>query len=291
MINSQLPILLISNGSTTTETLTFFLLAICCLILPFLAYRSYHCRSQVRKLEALHAVYKTDKGKWEAINGMKDRIIAVIGHDLRSPFSSLITLLKFLEETDLSKEQLNEILGESLHSAQQGLHMVDNLLFWANAQRDDFKANPVDFNINDAIKGATNQIKQQLQKKEIQLLEQIEDITIFADKVLVEIVVRNLLNNAMKYSDSGSQIRLVGEKNDQGYLIQIIDEGKGISSDIMEKLNQSATPINNTYGTHGERGSGLGLKLSFEFAQLNNGLLALDSKEGLGTQARFQLNF
>lgn len=214
----------------------------------------------------------------------KDKFFSIIAHDLKNPFGSLRTLSEFIQlNEDLTKEEIREF-AEIIHtSACQGYDLLENLLEWSRSQRGYIKWQPEMFDLIELVEANINLIQANIHKKQINLSFDSETSKfIFADKYMIDTVIRNLLANAVKftYNNGNIEIRLI----EQGkyYCVSIRDDGKGISKENQLKLFD----MDNQYSSKGtamETGTGLGLILCKEFIDSNNGEICVESEDGKGS--------
>lgn len=214
----------------------------------------------------------------------KDKFFSIIAHDLRNPFGSLRTLAEYiLSDEDLTKDEIKEF-AEMIHtSACQGFNLLENLLEWSRAQRGSIKWQPKEFDLIDSIESNINLLKADLHKKKININFNAEKSHyVYADKYMLETIVRNLLANAVKFTYMNGNIDIAISNQEGHYCISIKDDGKGISKENQTKLFD----LNNQYtsvGTNMETGTGLGLILCKEFIDTNNGSIHVESEEGVGS--------
>jgi signal transduction histidine kinase len=220
---------------------------------------------------------------------IKNRFFSLIAHDLRSPLSSLSTYLNLLIDSNLlSKQEISDFATDLKKSVNNVNDMLDNLLNWAVSKTDDWSIKPEVFDLNNSIIRVLELYHSVASQKNITLLNQSKSSMIFADKNSVDVVLRNLISNAIKYSNNGGEV-VVSVKEDEKYVIvSVKDNGIGMDSKIMESL-YSLERKNRPRGTDNEKGTGLGLILSKEFAEKNNGFLKFDSTLNKGTTFYFYL--
>lgn len=224
----------------------------------------------------------------EQVNQIKNKLFAIIAHDLRGPLSSLQSLIYLIREHDLSKDELDNILDTLDRNIQENSSMMDNLLAWAKAQMNGIQLNERVFELSGAAKAVVDQIRFQAGHKEVQLDIQIpEGMTVNADYDIVKLVIRNLVANAIKFSESGDTVTVTADQNGEFVEIGVVDNGIGIKPEDQSRLftNEHYT----TRGTKNEKGSGLGLSLSKEFVEEHGGKLWFESVYGEGTTFYFTL--
>jgi len=225
------------------------------------------------------------------LNAQKDKFFSIIGHDLRSPFNSIIVLSEYL--TELIKEKdYNEIdkIGDIiLQSSKKAMLLLSNLLEWARAQSGRMEFKPEDINLRALSEEPIGLLRQAAHQKSIKIKNGIADnITIFGDKSMIATVIRNLISNAVKFTNTGGEINISSELLNNECIISVRDNGIGISQDRIDKLfriDQSES----TAGTAKESGTGLGLILCREFVEKHDGKIWVESIEGKGASFSFSI--
>ena len=218
----------------------------------------------------------------ENSNQTKNKLFSIVAHDLKSPLSSIETYLSLLNEMDINNEEKVEIERQLLSSTRQTSEMLQNILSWAKDQMDEIKANLSSIFIYDTLKHTVSLQKSIAQEKEINLIFLAdEDLKAIADPDMLQLIVRNLLNNAIKFSLPGGTVVLSISGLNGKCILSIKDDGIGIAQDqhsLIFSLNSNAT-----YGTNKEKGVGLGLKLTKTYVELQNGKIWLESELNKGT--------
>jgi len=223
-------------------------------------------------------------------NNAKDKFFSIIGHDLKSPFNSLMGLSEMLV---LHSETMNqsEILNYSkmVHQSTGKLFaLVENLLQWSRTQMGNTDYKPEKLDLSIVTGNVVNLLRLSAQEKDIVIALKINyDLLAYADANIYSTVLRNLIGNAIKFSRVGNIIYVSGRKRlDNMIEIEIVDSGIGMNSDQLEKAFKVEEAYS-TVGTFNERGTGLGLILSKEFVELNRGTIHISSKYGEGTTLKF----
>lgn len=246
-------------------------------------------KNDLDKLAELNKSVSNYSNELTELNANKDKILSIIGHDLRSPFNQLISYLSYAEEGDLTLEEQKNINKAILLNARNGLHMLDNLLLWANSQKEGIRINPQKFLVAESLNQVLEQVKFLATNKSIEVnISCFENLKLFADKVLFEIVVRNLLSNALKFSPKNSEVLIDADIIDGEITINITDRGEGMPHSIIQSVKNRQLDYKSTLGTLGEKGAGMGLYLTVEFAQRNEGRIEF-YKLSVGTLAKFSL--
>ena len=222
------------------------------------------------------------------LNALKDKLFSIIAHDLRSPLFSLITMLNIAKEGHFTPENFKEILDELSVNVNHTTALLENLLTWAKTQMHGVKVNPQNFDLNQLVNSRIQLLNEAAENKEIKLKNSIPDGTfVFADTDMVDIVIRNLISNAIKFCNAGDRITIWSTTGAERVTVCVEDTGKGMTSDVLQKL--FGTQITSTPGTKNEKGTGLGLILCKEFVQLNGGEIWAESQHDKGSKFFFTL--
>ena len=224
-----------------------------------------------------------------ALNELKTKLFSIIGHDLRSPVATLIGFVDLLKNETLSPDQIRHfgaLMGESLLDTAS---LLDNLLFWAKSQMNGLHVRAQEFDLIPVLKQNAHLITSRALKKKILLALEApaEPVIAFADQAMVDLVIRNLLDNALKFSGEGDTVRLSAVIAPEGVEVSISDTGRGIPAQDQSKLFNTVSFT--TAGTSQEKGSGLGLSLCKEMIERNNGRIWFESAVGVGTTFTFLL--
>lgn len=241
------------------------------------------------QLKRLNQTVQDQKEELERLNNIKTKLFAIIAHDLRGPLGSLQSLLYLLREHDLSEKETNELTANLEKNMLENSSMMDNLLGWAQSQMNGLSLNKRAFDLLLAIHSVLDQFTLQLETKEIDLVIEVPEHTmIYADYDLMKLVIRNLVANAIKFSEPGSKIYIKSEKQDDGmYRVAIEDQGVGIADGNKKKIfsdEHFTSP-----GTNKEKGSGLGLNLCKEYVEKHKGSIWFQSQAGTGTTFFFTI--
>ncbi|MFP4023966.1 MAG: ATP-binding protein [Thiohalospira sp.] len=235
------------------------------------------------------AIAKQNNELLEA-NKTKDKLFQIIAHDLRSPLISIDSISQlipiWIEEQDYgSLKKLSKTLELSVTNL---LTLIDNLLNWALSQQGRFPYKPQMINVKELVNDALALYQSAAELKNIKLINEVKkDVLIFADKNMVHTVLRNLLNNAIKFTQDGGKVVVDISVQSNMAEISVKDTGIGIDEKYKEKVFEIAHGNGN--GTKGESGKGLGLFFCKEFVKINRGEIFMDSKKNKGTTITFTL--
>ncbi|MBF7091300.1 HAMP domain-containing histidine kinase [Flavobacterium sp. ALJ2] len=221
----------------------------------------------------------------------KNQFFSIIAHDLRGPLGSSASLSEILTQNieEYSREEIKEII-EMLHESNKNSYkLLENLLDWSKVQTGMIEFSPKRIIINTLINENVELNKSAALNKNISLLfESSELIEVEADKNMIDTIVRNLLTNAIKFTDKHGEIIVRIKKKHQKIEISITDNGIGIPDNIKEKLFKINGKVSQR-GTENESGSGLGLLLCSEFIKMHQGKIWTESEPGKGSTFKFTL--
>jgi len=222
------------------------------------------------------------------LNALKDRLFSIISHDLRSPLFSLISMLNMAKDGHFSVEEQQFILSELSKNVEYNTELLENLLKWASSQMKGSTINPTVFDVHEITLNKIKLYEKAANQKGIKLQNKVEINTeVFADKDMIELVLRNLITNAIKFSHSGDEI-VVSSTVVNGFVrVCVADSGLGISDEVVGKL--FGKHVFTTRGTLNEKGTGLGLILCRDFVQINGGTIFVESKVNEGSRFYFTL--
>ncbi len=224
----------------------------------------------------------------EDANQMKDKLFSIIAHDLRSPLNSLSCLLKLANNNLLTEEEFKKLIPQLTQNVTANNQLLNNLLNWSKSQLKTSTVEPERFQINCVIEANINLFEKQSSEKKIQItFKKDRDYTCFADKNMIDLVVRNVVANAIKFTPVGGSIQIWLSKEGNNLLVHIADNGQGISKENLQKI--FGKEMFSTRGTQDEKGTGLGLKLCKEFVSKNRGEFFVESEEGKGSHFYFSV--
>ncbi len=221
----------------------------------------------------------------------KDKFFSIIAHDLKGPFNTLLGFSELLlkEYDNRDPEENKEMITHIFNSAVHGFDLLNNLLEWSRSQTGRIEYEPQNFSLNDLIRQNILFISDAAYKKNIEVQSKIkEHILAFADRRMINTVVRNLISNALKFTEPGGKIILSYTKEAKFIEVCVSDTGMGIREENIPKLF-NLTEGFSTRGTNNEQGTGLGLILCKEFVEKNGGKIWVESKYGEGSKFMFTI--
>lgn len=220
-------------------------------------------------------------------NNAKDKLISVLSHDLRSPISAMEQLLEFMVAGELSEEEKNSMLEELLIQVRSTSYMLNDLLKWAKLQLDGLEVNPVQVVLPEKVKKTINSFYLTLKRKEIAIENNIPKESlpvIFVDEAHVNIIIHNLVSNAIKYTRKGNKI-VINYGLEEGYVVfSITNYGVVMKEDAIKEVMNNENMMASMEGTSGEKGEGVGLLLIKRFIKENNSELRIVPHPDFGTE-------
>lgn len=268
----------------------YFIIIIAIVIISCIIYYSFHqkkrsytqLKTHSDKMLLQNQEIEQQAKELSKLSSIKDKLFSIISHDLRSPLTSLVSLLNIVKSENLTKEEFNKLLNETVENVNYATTMVDNLLNWASTQQKGMQSNPSNVVLYQLIQNEIHHFGNQLNTKKITIKNSVDhDLLVFADASMLQIVVRNLISNAIKFSNFDSEIHVVAKPHKQEIQLEIRDSGKGMAKEIQQNLFQSI--VESERGTNNEKGTGLGLILCKDLIELNNGSISFKSTEDKGS--------
>ncbi len=234
---------------------------------------------------------KESENQLRELNTTKDRFFSIIAHDLKSPFNSIVGLSDLIEKLVEQKnyEGLSSYVKIIQESSQKAMNLLTNLLVWAQAQTGRIEFNPEYFELVELINEVVDLFKDLAYQKSISIkCELADNILVYADKEMISTVLRNLVSNGIKFTNSGGKVLIKVTNKDSNLFFCIEDTGIGINEENLSKLFQ----IENNYSTPGtkqETGTGLGLLLCKEFIDMHGGKIWVNSEKDKGSTFCFSI--
>jgi PAS domain S-box-containing protein len=242
------------------------------------------------RLQAAEDIAK-QRDELERLDGQKNRLFSIIAHDLRTPFNSLLGFSEILSDNaaTLGPDEISEYAGMMHEAARQANGLLETLLEWSRLQMGGLQNEPRPFDMAAAIDKALAFNASSAANKDI-TTERLDSplLTAMADPRMVETVLRNLIGNAIKFTEKGGTVQLEASRQNAEIVISVRDSGVGIPPERLAKLFHFETGAS-TAGTDGEKGTGLGLQLCKELVELQGGAIAVESTPEHGSTFRFTL--
>ena len=253
------------------------------IVLLYTVYRSGKRKVELNDLLIQHqAEIEKRTQELEELNKVKDKFFSIISHDLRSPINSLAGLLDLMERNEITPDELPALTREMRVQFTHTKNLINNLLDWTLIQMNKVSIKKEKIGLKALIDDNVRLLTSMSSKKTNFINEVGEEITAFADLNMINLVVRNLLLNGIKFTDNGGTITISAVRGEKEITMSVKDNGVGISPDIQKVLFDKTTGYS-TRGTANEKGTGLGLILCKEFIERNGGKIWLESEVKKGS--------
>ncbi|MGF7141451.1 PAS domain-containing sensor histidine kinase [Roseimarinus sediminis] len=221
---------------------------------------------------------------------LKEKFFSIISHDLKSPMEAILGFSDLLdEEKDLLPLKLQHYVSTLRTAAYSSSDLLENLLQWTLCLNGDLKPHYEEFELGSACTEELMLLQEKAAKKEIKLSFSIpKGISMLSDKNMLRFVVRNLLNNAIKFTQHSGRVDLIITEQNKQLKFEIQDTGIGLNENDIQRI-LAQRDFYSTPGTGNEKGTGLGLKVCNEFLNLLNSRLKIESTAGKGSNFSFEL--
>ncbi len=224
-------------------------------------------------------------------NLSKDRLFSIIGHDLRTPFQGILGYSELLKDNvdSYHKTDIQKFATRIHQAAEDSLLLLSNLLHWAKIQRKQIRHEPAAIELKMLAEEIVRFGNQMVEDKDITLENNIPTgMKVFADLEMLKTILRNLIDNAIKFTKDKGRIELSAQTSANEVIIAVKDNGLGIREDVAKKLF-CADDVSPGLGTSNEVGTGLGLTLCREFVEIHGGRIWVESTEGKGSKFFFSI--
>ena len=246
---------------------------------------------QQQKIEDQNLALESQSDQLREMNETKNKLFSILGHDLRGPVSQVKSIMDLLLAGHLDQQEFNELLHELNKDIDTVNFTLNNTLKWSMTQMDGFRVNITVFDLREVVDNSLKLLQASIKEKELSIFNQMESrVEVLADQDLMEVVVRNILNNAVKFSNLKDAITIFSEKDKDWVHWSVLDQGVGMTEEqINLLLSDSYSLTKSRMGTNREKGSGLGLQLAKEFTRKCGGEISIDSHLGHGSKFSIRL--
>jgi two-component system, sensor histidine kinase and response regulator len=252
---------------------------------------NYNLNQELVERQIAEEALKKSEIRLKELNATKDKFFSIIAHDMKNPFTSLLGSTELLSGNinNLDPEGIKKLVQILSDSAKSGYAILQNLLDWSRSQTGMITYNPERFDLKNLIDVNISVLMISAAKKEINLFSGVEEaMIIYADKNLINTVLRNLISNAIKFTQRFGTVEVNALLKGYEVIISVKDTGIGIAEENIEKLFRIDIKYTRP-GTDKEQGTGLGLKLCKEFVELQNGRIWVESVVNKGSEFLFSI--
>lgn len=218
------------------------------------------------------------------ISAQKDKFLSIISHDMRAPLSSIISFLDYYKDNfkNFSEAEIEFVSSNLNTHVKKVVEMLDGLLMWSRSQTGEIQMNLQPIDLAQIITDTISILNQSALNKKIRIRPYIHSQLIWADKNMTAFIIRNIISNAIKFTNEGGIIDINTKRNKYNAFVIIKDSGVGMSPEALSRLFQDNVSYS-TFGTANEKGIGLGLVLCKDFMNKMNGNIEIESLQGEGT--------
>jgi len=250
---------------------------------------SNELENQHKALLEQKGVIEVQTANLQSVNGLKDKLLAVIGHDLRTPVANMSNIIEMFNDGYLTATEVTELMHEIGPIIKGAELTLSNLTEWAGSQIKGKAVNSTNVDIFLLGVEMEQTFVHHLQQKGIEFVNgAYAGRSVQADENHIKVILRNLVSNAIKFTASNGTVTLATKVDHNSLIISVSDTGKGMNSNEIEKLFSISTHFSHS-GTSGESGTGIGLLLCKELVELNGGKLSVTSAVGKGSCFYFSL--
>lgn len=280
------------DGTYMSLKLNYLLLALVLMICVYVLTENMFVERNRLSLKSEELEEKNNKldfknQELKKITGVQRRMLAIISHDIKNPIDSLTGMVDLLQRNILSPQEL-KMISRQLHKQLNTTSLnLSNLLNWARSQSEKVTIRKESINLDHSIKETLSFLNDGISSKNLDLATSIpDDLLACGDVYVLQVVLRNLISNAIKFTPKGGSINISAHTENEMIQIDVADSGVGIEEKVKDKLfAQSIT----TRGTNGEKGNGFGLSLVKEYTEANGGSIWVESEINKGSVFSFTM--
>ena len=241
---------------------------------------------QQRKIEEQKRVLEQQSLQLQGMNETKNKLFSILGHDMRGPIAQVKSVVDMVLAGHLEREEFDELLHVLNKDIDSVYFTLNNTLKWSMSQMDGFHVNRSVFDLSEVVKNSLKLLEQSFHEKKLTVFNHMPSgVEVYADQDLIEVVVRNIVSNAVKFSNPGDSVTIFSEADENWILWCVLDQGIGMSEEQIQLiLSDSYSLTKSRLGTNKEKGSGLGLQLAKEFTRKCGGEITIDSHPGHGSR-------
>lgn len=234
---------------------------------------------------------KHKNAELQRLSDDKDILMSILAHDLITPFNSMLGFLDLLSENlrEYDVHTLENYISIVNNSAKGAFNLLNDILLWTRSQSGAIPFEPKIFNLKSSIEEVTEFLKPNANTKNITInIDESDKTVVFADVDMLNTILRNLISNAIKFTDLGGIVNISSERTESDILVTISDNGIGIAPNILPRLFDT-TKLYSTRGTANEKGTGFGLMLCKKFLEEHGGEIWAESELSKGSKFKFTL--
>ncbi len=254
------------------------------LVIILILYIVYVLQRAGKEKTKANTQLKTQQKELERLNLEMKKLFAIVAHDLRSPLTSMQGILYLMKSGDLEKDQKEDFLDKLEGSVQRNIDVMEDLLSWAKEQMQGITFTKERIHLFEIVDKVLIKQKENAGKKGVILKNDVcNSIEVLADKNGLDLILRNLISNSIKYTNPNDEITVTCSENEKTVKLCVIDTGVGMSAEVIDKVFSNTSISFSKRGTMGEVGTGFGLSLVKEFIKKLDGTVSVESEVGKGS--------
>lgn len=268
--------------------LSFIGVAALLILVVVILYKQNKLKKALKLLSEREKELRVVNNELKVLNENRERMIATIAHDLRGPLSGISQILKMAKEPE-NASQIERLVSMGHSAAKTTYGLLENLLEWAREKQGLSRFKPEQYPLSKSVTTVFAIYDYIAQQKSIHLENKVDDsVKIYADIYMLETILRNLINNALKFTKQEGTVSVLAEVKAKSVLVEVRDTGVGMDKAKLEEVfATSGTEI--MVGTNNERGTGFGLRLCLNLVKRHNGKIWIESEPNQGTSFFFEL--
>jgi len=253
-----------------------------------LAAKNVEIGRQKQEIDGQVLLLQKQTAELKELDSLKNKLFSIIAHDLKTPMYALRNLFRNIQQYDLPGDEIKVMLPDVVTDLNYTTGLMENLLQWAKSQMQADALKKQVINVTEVIREVIQLLRLQADSKKVYIENKLDmPVYIYADKDMVNLVLRNLLSNAIKFTPENGYVFLGANEGDSFVEVFVQDTGTGMSEEVLRQINTSN--YFTTKGTANESGTGLGLMLCKEFLAKNGGKMFVESEPGKGSLFSFTL--
>lgn len=267
---------LIEEKNSRTRMTAIFLISVLILAV-ILAYNVVMLRKANLLLTQQRAMVRQQNLQLEELNALKNKFLSILSHDIKAPLQGLKSYVGLLQKggEQIERGQLLQFAAELEQQLDSTTKMADNLIVWAKLQMKKASTQPQLLVVNEILKEIIRLYEKMATEKKLTVhYAEVGQTMAWADRDQFNFIVRNLVHNAIKYSPPSTTLQVATHNEEGRCVMTVCDRGEGMSQEMLDQLSRY-DPMISKMGTAGEEGTGIGLRICLEFAQLNHGQLTV----------------
>ncbi|GHM99919.1 sensor histidine kinase [Cytophagales bacterium WSM2-2] len=259
-------------------------------VLIFLLFQVYllanHYAVAYKKLEMvnieLEAKVQARTTELTKANQVREKLLSVVSHDLKSPLNSLRGVLNIYHKGGFTDQEMKSVTRDITENLSTTSMLVDNILLWTSSQLKGVKVSISKVNLHKLVEEHFKIFKNIAEHKNIELISDVPEMEIYSDEQILSLVLRNLIANAIKFSYENGRVEIYARRDEQSFSLRIKDNGKGMPAEVAQTLFHAKSTVS-TEGTSSEKGTGIGLGLCYDYLKHIGGEIAVQSELEKGT--------